>query len=104
MDRTPLREAFFAEAKTDPYLHLIQHMLADAWARGYRRALTDATAAVAGDPHAGTGWQSFSDLRRRALGELTEDADEASRVVALAKLGGRLNVDTSLRTPPDAWA
>lgn len=41
MERTELREAFFAEAKTDPYAHQIIHIAANSWAEGYEQALRD---------------------------------------------------------------
>jgi len=41
MERTELREEFFADAKTDPWLHALTHHMANAWANGYEQALRD---------------------------------------------------------------
>jgi hypothetical protein len=41
MEKTEFREAFFAEAKTDPYTHMVTHHVASAWADGYEQALRD---------------------------------------------------------------
>lgn len=38
MEKTELREAFFEEAKNDPWLHTLQRMWADAWVQGYEEA------------------------------------------------------------------
>lgn len=41
IERTELREQFFAEAKTDPWTHMISTLAAQAWADGYEKALKD---------------------------------------------------------------
>ena len=41
MERTELREAFFAEAKTDPWVHQVAHLAATMWAEGYEQAFRD---------------------------------------------------------------
>jgi hypothetical protein len=41
MERTELREQFFAETQRDPYTRMILHYVANAWADGYEQALRD---------------------------------------------------------------
>lgn len=41
VEKTELREEFFAEANADPYTHAITHHMANAWAMGYEQALRD---------------------------------------------------------------
>lgn len=96
MERTELREAFFAETRRDPYAHMIAHMAARSWAHGYEQALRDvavlaeavggSAAAVAADDlrHAKT----FSERMDDAIKALTDGRDEhAKTLIALAQTG-----------------
>jgi hypothetical protein len=86
MERTELREAFFAETRTDPWAHMTAHLYAHAWAEGYEQALRD---------------NGLDEQRRRkSFGERVSDAyahmtdrrreAEARLVIAMAGLGERL--------------
>lgn len=92
MDRTELREQFFAEAQRDPYLHAVTHHVAEAWAMGYEQALRDhgLDEALMREPH--------SERRERALEWLTDAKREsqAQALIAFASLG-RLTTDEQTR-------
>jgi len=47
MERTELREQFFAEVHRDPYAHLILHHVAEAWVDGYEQAMRDSVRVLA---------------------------------------------------------
>lgn len=87
IERTPLREAFFSETRTDPYMAALTDMMVFQWATGYERALRDLVdrglipAEVAYE-------ESFSELRRKAQGAITEQRNEsnAKAIVAMAEI------------------
>src|SRR5438045_1856692 len=83
MERTELREHFFAAAKTDPFTHTVTHHMANVWAMGYEQALRDN----------GLTEQrlrkSHSDRVNMALEWLTDARQkaQAEAIVAFAELG-----------------
>lgn len=93
MERTVLREAFFAETHRDPFAHMVTRMYAQAWADGYEQALRDAADAL------GPGGRvvvedmrlrkSFSERQDDAVERLTSDKREAEArmVIAMADFG-----------------
>lgn len=83
MERTELREAFFAETRNDPYAHMIATMYADAWADGYEQALRD------NDLTEQRLSKTYADRRTEAFERLTDARREAEvkMVVALAETG-----------------
>jgi hypothetical protein len=83
MERTELREAFFAETKIDPYAHMIAHMVSDAWAYGYEEALRDHGLTEEGLR------ERHSDRVDRAVEWMTGEKRkaEAEMIIAMASLG-----------------
>jgi hypothetical protein len=83
MERTELREEFFAEVKNDPYTHAVTHHTATAWAMGYEQALLD------NGLHEQRGRQTHSDRIDMALEWLTDARrkSQAQAIIALAYLG-----------------
>lgn len=81
MEPNELRSAFFAEVRGDPYLHLVTHHVAHAWAHGYEQALRDHDI----DPPAR---QTHGENFDAALEWLTEERrrSEADALVAFASL------------------
>lgn len=90
MERTELREAFFAEVRSDPYAHLLTRMLTDMWAEGYRQAEKD----LRDDPSA-MDRLSRRELAERAAEWLTDSRHraEAEAVIAMAQIGSMLPSD-----------
>jgi HEPN domain-containing protein len=83
VDRTELREAFFAEVHTDPWTHALTDLYARAWVEGYEQALRD---------NGLTGERlrkSYSERRGEAVEYLTDRKRqaEAEFLVAMAGLG-----------------
>lgn len=109
MERTELRDAFFAEVHRDPYAHMLAYLYADVWADAYEQAIRDAVEAVAAECSADEanviasdgrrmsvpkelvdlGRRSHSDRRHDALEHLTEQQNLAAvrLAVALAQVG-----------------
>lgn len=83
MEKTELRDQFFAEAKTDPYTKAVTHMMADAWAMGYEQALRDH------ELHEARHRETHSDRFNRALEWMTDARQkaQAEMVVAMGSLG-----------------
>lgn len=83
MEKTELREQFFAEAKTDPYTHAVTHHMANAWAEGYEQALRDNGLDEA------RLRESHSDRVNRALEWMTDARQkaQAQAIIAFAELG-----------------
>jgi hypothetical protein len=78
MEKTELREQFFAEAKTDPFTHMLTHHMANAWAMGYEEALRD---------HGLTEERlrySHSDRVEKAIEWITESNKKAQAKVLIA--------------------
>lgn len=107
MERTELREAFFAETHRDPYTHMVAKLYADAWADGYEQALRDAAQQV--DAEAA---KQLTDMRLRkthldrrndAIEKATDTRAqaEAQMIVAMAAVGFRLGATSApqLREP-----
>jgi hypothetical protein len=95
MDRTELREQFIRQAYTDPYMHLVSKMFADAWADGYEAALRDIQRrvqieAVTCEIDDIRAERSPADLRSRAIEQLMASEVDARAVMALAKIGQAL--------------
>lgn len=87
MEKTELRDQFFAEMRNDPYVHMLTRHVADMWAEGYEQALRDHgldEARVA---------ESHCDRVDRAVEWLTEDTRrrEVETLVALSRMG--MNMD-----------
>jgi hypothetical protein len=84
MKRTELREAFFAETRSDPFAHMVSHLAAECWALGYEQALRDN----------GLTEQrlrkTFGDRMNDAIAFLTEREERAKMLIALAQAGKRL--------------
>jgi hypothetical protein len=47
MERTDLRDGFFAEIHRDPFAHLISRICSDMWVEGYEQALRDVAQVLA---------------------------------------------------------
>lgn len=80
MERTDLREAFFAEVRNDPYAAAILHHVASAWADGYEQALRD---------HGLGDDKSHGERHSDAVEWLTEQRNEshARALIAFAQIG-----------------
>lgn len=91
MDRTELREQFFAEAKADPYTHMLLEQAARAWVYGYEQALRDAGLTEM------RLRKSYDERHREALAWLTDARrdSEAKTIIAMAALGDRLDAATA---------
>jgi hypothetical protein len=78
--RTELREQFFAEARADPWTHMLAKMLADMWAEGYREAIRD---------RGEVDERSFKYRHDQALKWMTDmqRKSEAQFVIAMAAAG-----------------
>lgn len=85
MERTELRESFFAEVRRDPYAHMLTTLFTDMWAEGYKQAERDLRA----DPDALDRY-SHSDLRDRAAEWLTDSRRRTEAVIAMAQIGSML--------------
>jgi len=78
MERTELREQFFAEAKDDPWTHAFLYRMAESWAMGYEEALRD---------HGLTDARlrkSHSDRVKMALEWMTDSRQKAQAEAAIA--------------------
>ena len=88
MERTELREQFFAEVHRDPYAHLILHHVAEAWVDGYEQALRDNGLT--------DEWfrKSRRDHHQNAIDRLTADRNKAAAeaIIALADIGRLIGV------------
>ncbi len=82
MDRTELREQFFAEVRSDPYVAMILRHLEEAWAMGYEQALVDHGLDEA------RYRETHSDRVDRAIEWMTDDRRkrEVEAVIALSQL------------------
>jgi hypothetical protein len=83
MEKTELREQFFAAARSDPYVHAVMNHAANAWAEGYEQALRD------------NGLteqrlrESHHDRVNRALDWMTDARNkaQAQAIIAFAEIG-----------------
>lgn len=83
MERTDLREQFFAEVRNDPYASAVLHHVAGAWVDGYEQALRD---------HGMTDeWlrKPYSQRLQDAVEHLTHRRNKAAAeaIIAFAELG-----------------
>jgi len=83
MERTELREQFFAEVRNDPYAHMLFKSYVRAWADGYDQALRDH-----GLEDARLS-KSFSDREHDAAEFLTSAQKKADTqlLIAMAQIG-----------------
>lgn len=83
MERTELREAFFADVRRDPYAHMVTHLVADAWANGYEQALRDHGLEEARRK------ETHGDRHHRAVEWLTDARNkaQAQALIAFAEVG-----------------
>ena len=105
MERTELREQFFAEVKRDPWSAATMHLYADGWALGYEQALRDVARHLRdGEQLAGLAIgqaadetdslrerESHADRVDRALEQATAARSEAEKIIGLAELGAVLH-------------
>lgn len=100
MERTDLREQFFAETLHDPYAHMVAELSSRAWAMGYDQALRDAAAQLAERGLAGQSIldrfrtaKDFHDRCRDGIEYLTDQRRkaEAQAIIAMAAVGKRLH-------------
>jgi hypothetical protein len=83
MERTPLREAFFAEIRKDPYAWQCMKLYTEGWVAGYKQALKDwGDADVM--PHDVT---DTDDLNERAFAYLTASKRRVENIIDVAALG-----------------
>jgi hypothetical protein len=93
MEKTELREQFFAEVRSDPYAHMLTRHVTEMWAEGYEQALRD---------H-GLDEQRVRESHRdrvdRAVEWLTEDRRrrDVESIIALSQLGVSLDELKRLR-------
>lgn len=88
MERTELREQFFADVRRDPYAHMVTHLVSDAWANGYEQALRDHGLDEA------RARETHGDRVDRAIEWLTDARRKsyAQAIVALAEVGPLVGV------------
>lgn len=91
MERTELREAFFAETRSDPYAHMVTHLAAQMWALGYEEALRDSGLTDVS--------KTFNDRMNDAIAFITNlnREEQARALIALAEIGKRVG-------GPNSWA
>lgn len=99
MERTELREQFFAEALRNPYMQMVEHLYAQAWADGYREALREAAEEL---DEVGTYGSvvverlrhrhTLAELEQKGIARATEEGRkaEAEKIVALGQIGAKL--------------
>lgn len=87
MERTELRDQFFAEVHRDPYAHMLFKSYVRAWADGYEQALRDHGLTEARLS------KSFSERENDAAEFLTEANKKASAqaLIAMAQIGPLLS-------------
>lgn len=93
MEKTELREQFFAEVRLDPYTHMLVRHASEMWAEGYEQALRD---------HGLEDVrlrESHRDRVDRAVKWLTEDKRkrEVEAIIALSAVGMSLDELKRLR-------
>ncbi len=93
MEKTELREQFFAEIRDDPYAHMATQWYAQAWADGYEQALQDVSEKLDSDERVVVNEikyrKSNSDRRHDAIEYLTEAQRKAETqmIIAMAQVG-----------------
>lgn len=97
MERTELREQFFAEIRNDPYAHMLFKSYVRAWADGYEQALRDhglTEARLA---------KSFSDREHDAAEFLTsaQKKAEAQLLIAMAQIGPLVTAESFQESNPE---